>query len=621
MKYILLCGGCGNRITYSLPKPLNYINGKHSIEYVIDSIDTSEIYIIYNNKLDNYNFKEIIINKFKHINFYFSSVNFNTRGAVETAYIGIQQFDFNDENILFIDNDNCQTFPNFDKYNNNFICYGTDTDKTKTNFSFITIENNYVTHIEEKNKISDNYCCGLYGFVNKMEFINLASEMLNSNLKTINEFYFSRLYQLMLTQNKSIIPIFVNTTIHLGTYNEILLNHKHINIKKLRICFDLDNTLVTYPTVPGDYTTVKPIENNINMLKNLKCKNHDIIIYTARRMGTHNGNVGKVMKDIAKITIDTLDKFDIPYDELLFGKPIADIYIDDRAINPYLNNFNMMGFFDGQLDNVKIKNNKYNKTIIKNNYVSKTGSLEFMEGEIYFYKNIHETIKDLFPSVLSTSLDVNCTLDLEYINGILLFDLYKSKTLGESTIDKLFDTLERLHSVKKDIIITENDIKNNYFEKLKKRFNNKQHYNFTGAEKVYVEIIAGLETYWNPVIVPIIHGDFWFSNIFVTYDDNIKLIDMRGKIYDTITTNGDMYYDYGKMYQSILGYDLILNKNKLDMSYITKNKEYFLNKCKKKGLCINYLTYVTKSLLFGVFHSLNSGDSAEEIWEFVKNVK
>mgnify|MGYP003349597175 CR=1 FL=1 len=37
---------------------------------------------------------------------------------------------------------------------------------------------------------------------------------------------------------------------------------------KLRICFDLDNTLVTYPSIPNDYSTVKPIQKNINLLKN-----------------------------------------------------------------------------------------------------------------------------------------------------------------------------------------------------------------------------------------------------------------------------------------------------------------------------------------------------------------
>ena len=114
----------------------------------------------------------------------------------------------------------------------------------------------------------------------------------------------------------------------------------------MRICFDLDNTLVTYPTIPNDYSSVKPIMKNINLLKNLKKDGHEIIIFTARRMLTHNHNVGKVMKDIALVTFETLNKFNIEYDEILFGKPIADIYIDDRAYNPYFNNIEMFGIFN-----------------------------------------------------------------------------------------------------------------------------------------------------------------------------------------------------------------------------------------------------------------------------------
>ena len=33
--------------------------------------------------------------------------------------------------------------------------------------------------------------------------------------------------------------------------------------EKLRICFDLDNTLVSYPKVKGDYSSVEPITKNI----------------------------------------------------------------------------------------------------------------------------------------------------------------------------------------------------------------------------------------------------------------------------------------------------------------------------------------------------------------------
>ena len=54
-------------------------------------------------------------------------------------------------------------------------------------------------------------------------------------------------------------------------------------------------------------------------------------------MKTHKGNVGAIIADIGKTTFDTLDKFEIPYDEIHFGKPYANFYIDDLAINAFSN--------------------------------------------------------------------------------------------------------------------------------------------------------------------------------------------------------------------------------------------------------------------------------------------
>ena len=49
-------------------------------------------------------------------------------------------------------------------------------------------------------------------------------------------------------------------------------------------------------------------------------------------MGSTGHNVGKVMKNVGRITLEWLDNNGIEYDEIFFGKPNADITIDDRAI-------------------------------------------------------------------------------------------------------------------------------------------------------------------------------------------------------------------------------------------------------------------------------------------------
>lgn len=625
MKYILLCGGIGKRCNqYSLPKPLNLINGKHLIELIIESIPSNIVYIIYNIILDNYNFKEIIINKFKNRQFIFSCVDFTTRGAIETAYIGLNKLNINDdENILFIDNDNIHSFPqNNYVYDSNFIGYGIDYNHT--NFSFITIENNNVTNIEEKNKISNNYCCGLYGFKSTNTFLSLAHEVIMSNFKTKNEFYFSQIYKLLINKKENIIPFFVKDTKHLGTYNEIICNNNLLPKKKLRICFDLDNTLVTYPTIPNDYSSVKPINKNINLLKKLKKDGHEIIIFTARRMLTHNHNIGKVIKDIAMVTFETLLKFDIEYDEILFGKPIADIYIDDRALNPYFNDINMFGLFnydDHYIQN-KIENNKYNKIEKIDNVIIKKGPIKFIKGELFFYQNIPKKFEKYFPKLYDyNKMEDIIEIKIEYIEGIPLYYLYKNQTFSTKIIDNLFKILNEFND--NSVIIENNNtyemIKKNYINKLHDRFNTSD-YPFEDANEVFNNIINGLTTNFDPIISSFIHGDLWFSNIILSYDDSYKFVDMKGQLYNNLTLSGDKYYDFGKLYQSIIGYDLILNKDTINYNFIKEMELYFLKKCNDINLNITYLKYVTKSLIFGVFHSLNVNSPKKEIWELLKSI-
>ena len=55
-----------------------------------------------------------------------------------------------------------------------------------------------------------------------------------------------------------------------------------------------------------------------------------------------------------------------------------------------------------------------------------------------------------------------------------------------------------------------------------------------------------------------IHGDPVFSNVLLTDESTVKLIDMRGALGDVLTTQGDVTYDLSKVYQSLCGYDHII---------------------------------------------------------------
>ena len=67
-------------------------------------------------------------------------------------------------------------------------------------------------------------------------------------------------------------------------------------------------------------------------MRDLKKEGHYLIIHTGRHMRTCKGDVEKVIERVGKVTEDWLEKWQVPYDELVFGKPYADMYIDDLGI-------------------------------------------------------------------------------------------------------------------------------------------------------------------------------------------------------------------------------------------------------------------------------------------------
>ena len=71
---------------------------------------------------------------------------------------------------------------------------------------------------------------------------------------------------------------------------------------------------------------------------------------------------------------------------------------------------------------------------------------------------------------------------------------------------------------------------------------------------------------------------------------------MRGKLGDEMTLEGDIWYDYAKIYQSIIGYDFILNDIEIDNIYINDFIKHFESQFNKEEL-YNIKT-ITASLLF-----------------------
>jgi len=98
------------------------------------------------------------------------------------------------------------------------------------------------------------------------------------------------------------------------------------------IIFDIDNTIAK--TAGTKYNIAIPIKSRIKRINKLYDKGNIIKIFTSRYMGKYNGNVELIKKKFYKKTVTQLNNWGLKYHELIMGKPIFDIFVDDKAFNP-----------------------------------------------------------------------------------------------------------------------------------------------------------------------------------------------------------------------------------------------------------------------------------------------
>ena len=610
---------------YSLPKPLNMIHGKPSIAYCLQNLPAHvrTLHFVVAPHLASYNFEEVVRNQFKERLCVFHWIPYFTRGPVETAWLGTGTLPESGEAVVFLDNDVVYNFPPsffIDQHKTAFLGYAKDASGSEA-FSFLTLnEEGDVVNFKEKKRISDNFCCGVYGFTCIRQFRDASFAVLNEERTT--ELYMSSLFQEFLAKGVPIKGLLFDGDVHhIGSLRELQDSWDRLDRKPMRVCFDLDNTLVTYPVTPGDYSTVLPVKHMVELARKMKSEGHTIIIYTARRMETHKCNLGAVIRDIGALTLKTLADFDIPFDEILFGKPIADMYIDDRAVNPFRDSVESMGY----LHPVELKplnmlaTNKYNRIILKGDRITKSGPTQFLRGEIHFYESIpHETaVSAYFPRFFGAVRGaVTSQIVLEHVKAIPLYTLFKQELSTERHVLQIFEFMDMLHHLPGPVP-TVADMRANCIDKLRNRFEVAGDYPFPDAREVQEQCLQGLATY-APKGVVYIHGDLWLSNILVDFTGGLKMIDMKGQVNSVCTTGGDPLYDYGKLYQSFLGYDAVLYNESISEPFRLKMTGFFVRESEKRGVSLTSLRAMTKALVIGTFHAIEALDTKLRVWDFLK---
>ena len=209
---------------------------------------------------------------------------------------------------------------------------------------------------------------------------------------------------------------------------------------------------------------------------------------------------------------------------------------------------------------------------------------------------------------------------MEKINGIPISKLYLSEELSIEQLGHIIGSIERIQ--KAEVIDKENiNIYENYSDKLKKRYENYDYSRFENSNIIYEKLIEKLKLYESQQLgrKKVIHGDPVLTNILINQFGKIKLIDMRGKQGNKLTIFGDWLYDWAKLYQSLIGYDEILENKLINLNYKKKLIDFFKNRFIKKYSEKDFenLKLITNSLLFTLI-PLHDNDKCIDYYKLIK---
>ncbi len=569
MSFLFLCGGQGKRFNDVTPyrKPTMPIFGRPMYLWVLESIlNIKNLHVVtQNDSIGN----SIFLNIRKRFHdAYSTKLDYFTRGPAETCMLCVHDKLKNNDLDPFwvLDNDiiyDSDINWNLDSESISVLIQEMPLKDLSSPYSHVLINDGFITDIKEKVNISNHIVVGAYGFGSPQLYKKVFEHFMNSDLKNI-EWYMSSIIKCAIELGIKVKPVYGNKTITIGTPEQLqdVISMNILKPKPLRWVFDLDETLVTLPCKLNDYSTVLPINKTINFVRYLYDNGHYIIIHTARHMKTCNDDIDLVKKLMENVTKDTLMKFNIPYHELIFGKPYADVYVDDKSTNPYHWEENWqigsIGFgwdiHEKQKKIIKINRELFYKIALKEEGI----------GNEYFIRKCSLKLLTYIPKLYDIT-DISNThvkLLMEWKDdAITLSHLFIHNMLDNVIFINVLNLLNQIHNCSLNLESTQDDVMMNYYPKFEDRYF--KHNNIYTNLKVNINVIKDFFNNYKPSIVPCIHGDYWFGNLLWSHKEKkLYMIDMRGRLGSKYSINGDKLYDYAKLMQSIYGFDILVQTGK-----------------------------------------------------------
>ncbi len=107
--------------------------------------------------------------------------------------------------------------------------------------------------------------------------------------------------------------------------------------RRRSIVVDVDGTLCPIKDSSQSYADLEPYPEMLEALRRYRREGWNIVLFTSRNMNTFQGQLGRINAVTAPVMLAWLRRWDVPFDEILFGKPWPGhegFYVDDRAVRP-----------------------------------------------------------------------------------------------------------------------------------------------------------------------------------------------------------------------------------------------------------------------------------------------
>jgi len=484
------------------------------------------------------------------------------------------------------------------------------------NWSKIVIDDTKIINIVEKEEVDfEKY--SIWGILGCIYFPNM--DYFSNTIGV----YVSDVCRSILEAEDNLLFAVINQAYFFGDTDML---EKCVNQRRneCSIFFDIDGVLLKHSDHSSNNLKQNlPLRDNIQTLKDLKSKNHKIILTTAR---------SNKYRDGLELL---LQKMQIPYDVLVTGlasgprilindrKPSKPFTVQANAIENYRNeplSFDIdkiIGKNEEVIEKdlsansgantylIRSKDEKFIRKVVKKSTSDFEKHIGVLKRQFFDLQRFNLMMPESCPKTLAShENNIEYYFDIEYLENYQKLNAY-SRKIQETVLRRVLDDLkENVYCYSKQLTESERKAYFNQFiqDKIIKKLNI-----FSSQNELMKRLISGdfvkingknyktLKEIFNnkglmkfaPYTLSPVHGDLTLENILYNIiHDDYKLIDMDGaKLMDT------HYLDFGKISQSILAHYKEWNDFDISVQFqedgFTCNSDWFALKRKDMQFLTN----------------------------------